>query len=60
MIAVLGQNMGAFTGESIDWYGVMVSYISLPLFLLIWLGYGWFRKSRLVPLEECDLSTHED
>jgi lysine-specific permease len=59
VIAVLGQNMGAFSGESIDWYGVLVSYVSLPLFLLIWLGYGFFRKSKLVPLEECDLRTNE-
>lgn len=59
IIAVLGQNMGAFSGGSIDWYGVLVSYVSLPLFLLIWLGYGFFRKSKLVPLEECDLSTNE-
>ncbi len=60
MIAVLGQNMGAFTGSKIDWYGVLVSYVSLPLFLLIWAGYRWFRPSRLIPLKDCDLSTHAD
>lgn len=26
-------------GESIDWNGVLVSYIGLPLFLALWLGY---------------------
>ncbi|MNC67431.1 Lysine-specific permease [compost metagenome] len=60
LIAVFGQNLGAFTGESIDWYGILVSYISLPLFLLIWFGYRWFRKSRIVPLDQCDLSTHPE
>ncbi|MEK3717543.1 amino acid permease [Paenibacillus sp. FSL R7-0333] len=60
MVAVFGQNMGAFTGAKIDWYGILVSYVSVPLFLLIWLGYGWFRKSSLIPLEKCDLSTHAD
>lgn len=60
MIAILGQNMGAFSGESIDWYGIAVSYISLPLFVLIWAGYRLFRKSKIVPLEQCDLSTHPE
>ncbi|MNB67382.1 Lysine-specific permease [compost metagenome] len=60
MIAVLGQNIGAFTGESIDWYGVLVSYVSLPLFLLVWAGYRMFRKSRMIPLNECDLSSQAD
>lgn len=60
LIAVLGQNFGAFTGDSIDWYGVLVSYVSLPLFLLIWFGYGLCRKSRVIPLKECDLTPHEE
>ncbi|MNI51464.1 Lysine-specific permease [compost metagenome] len=60
MIAVLGQNIGAFTGESIDWYGVLVSYVSLPLILLVWAGYRMFRKSRMIPLNECDLSSQAD
>jgi lysine-specific permease len=60
LVAVLGQNTGSFTGGSIDWYGILVSYISLPLFLLIWGGYRWFRTSRLIPLDECDLSTQAE
>ncbi|WP_054943454.1 amino acid permease [Paenibacillus ihuae] len=60
LIAVLGQNMGAFTGDRIDWYGVLVSYVSLPLFFIIWAGYRWFRASRIIPLEECDLSTNAE
>lgn len=60
IIAVLGQNIGAFTGDAIDWYGVLVSYVSLPLFLLIWFGYRLFRKSRIIPLTECDLSAPKE
>ncbi|MNH46618.1 Lysine-specific permease [compost metagenome] len=52
--------MGAFTGDRIDWYGILVSYVSLPLFFLIWAGYRWFRTSRIIPLEECDLSTNAE
>lgn len=55
LIVVLGQNYTAFTGGAIDWYGVLVSYIGIPLFLLLWIGYKIKYKTRLLPLEECDL-----
>ncbi|MBN6185365.1 amino acid permease [Aneurinibacillus sp. BA2021] len=53
MLVILGQNYTAFMGESIDWNGVMVSYIGLPLFLLLWLGYKAVKKTKVIPLEEC-------
>ncbi|MBW4083747.1 hypothetical protein [Paenibacillus sp. S150] len=59
-MAIFGQNLGAFTGGSIGWYGILVSYVSLPLFLLTRIFYRWFRKSSIVPLDQCDLSTHAD
>ncbi|GAB6992404.1 amino acid permease [Paenibacillus pini] len=57
LIAIAGQNLGAFTGRSIDWYGILVSYISVPLFLAIWLGYRLKKRSRIIPLDQCDLTT---
>ncbi|MEC0372679.1 amino acid permease [Paenibacillus chibensis] len=59
IVAIAGQNTGAFTGSSIDWYGILVSYVSVPLFLFIWIGYKWIKGSKLIPLQQCDLSTHE-
>ncbi len=59
IIAIAGQNTGAFTGSSIDWYGILVSYVSVPLFIFIWLGYKWIKGSKLIPLEKCDLATHD-
>ncbi|WP_332647634.1 amino acid permease [Lysinibacillus sp. 54212] len=55
MIVILGQNYTAFTGDSIDWYGILVSYIGLPLFAILWLGYKLKHKTKIVPLQECDL-----
>ena len=55
MIVVLGQNYAAFTGGTIDWYGILVSYIGLPLFALLWIGYKIKYKTKIVPLEKCDL-----
>ncbi|XJZ29080.1 amino acid permease [Bacillota bacterium Lsc_1132] len=54
-IVVLGQNYSAFLGSHIDWNGVLVSYIGIPLFLALWLGYKFTKKTKVVPLEECDL-----
>lgn len=53
---ILGQNYSAFMGDHIDWNGVLVSYIGLPLFLIIWLGYKFTKKTKLIPLENCDLT----
>lgn len=55
-VVILGQNYSAFTGKSIDWNGVLVSYIGLPLFIALWIGYKLIKKSKIVPLHECDLN----
>ena len=56
MIVVLGQNYTAFMGGTIDWYGVVVSYIGLPLFAAFWVYYKVKHKTKVVPLIDCDLS----
>jgi lysine-specific permease len=55
-IVVLGQNYSAFMGDHIDWNGVLVSYIGLPLFIVTWLVYKFVKKTKVVKLEDCDLS----
>ncbi|MER2107849.1 MAG: amino acid permease [Solibacillus sp.] len=54
MIVVLGQNYTAFMGGSVDWYGVVVSYIGLPLFMALWIGYKIKHKTKIVPLDQAD------
>ncbi|MNJ38024.1 Lysine-specific permease [compost metagenome] len=54
-VVILGQNLSAFAGKEIDWYGVVVSYISVPLFLVVWLGYKWTKRTKVIPLQECEL-----
>jgi lysine-specific permease len=53
VIVILGQNYQAFLTSEIDWYGVAVSYIGLPIFLVLWLGYKLVHKTKVVPLKEC-------
>lgn len=44
----LGQNYEAFLKDRIDWIGVVATYVGLPLFLVIWAGYRFSRKTRFV------------
>ncbi|MEG1771295.1 MAG: gamma-aminobutyrate permease, partial [Comamonas sp.] len=52
LIITLGQNYQAFTQDRVDWGGVVATYIGLPLFLLIWLGYRLVKGSRIVAYSE--------
>ncbi|WP_420177699.1 amino acid permease [Kerstersia gyiorum] len=52
LIITLGQNYEAFLNDQIDWLGVVATYIGLPLFLLIWLGYRLVKGGRFVRLDE--------
>ncbi|CAH0190857.1 MULTISPECIES: amino acid permease [Bacillaceae] len=53
MLVIAGQNYEAFLSGSIDWYGVAVSYIGLPIFLVVWLGYKFYHKTKLISLKDC-------
>ncbi|MBB2481307.1 amino acid permease [Bacillus sp. APMAM] len=55
-IVIIGQGSQAISGGTINWYGMLVSYISLPVFLILWLGYKFIKKTKVVPLKECDFS----
>nr|WP_195892907.1 amino acid permease [Bacillus massiliigorillae] len=56
IIVIIGQGSQAISDGSINWYGMLVSYISLPVFIILWLGYKFVKKTKVVPLEECDFS----
>jgi lysine-specific permease len=48
LIVTLGQNYAAFMGGRIDWIAVLATYIGIPIFLAMWLGYRMVRKTRIV------------
>ncbi|MGG4221095.1 amino acid permease [Paenibacillus jamilae] len=58
IIVIIGQGTDAFTGQEIDWKTMIATYMSVPLFLLLWLGYKWIKRTKIVPLKECDLSSN--
>ena len=57
IVVIMGQNYEAFIGDKIDWYAMMVSYIGIPIFLALWLGYKWIKKTKVVKLHDCDFSS---
>ena len=56
-IVIAGQNYMAFTSGHINWEAIAVSYISVPLFLSLWLGYKFIKKTKIVKLEDCDFES---
>lgn len=60
MIVIIGQGSFAFSAETIDWLGMLVTYISIPLFIVLWVGYKVVSKSKLIPYDKVDLSRHSD
>lgn len=59
MVVILGQNINAMTGPNVDWYGIVVSYIGLPIFIIIWLSYKFIKRTRMPLLSECEFTTED-
>ncbi|MBS4174626.1 amino acid permease [Bacillus sp. FJAT-49736] len=57
-VVIIGQDYPAFLGGNIDWNGILVSYIGLPLFIIVWLGYKFAKKTKIVPLDQCDFTNN--
>ncbi|MEG0157705.1 MAG: amino acid permease, partial [Anaerovoracaceae bacterium] len=56
LVVIAGQGYSAFSGDTIDWMGIVVSYIGIPFFLVLWIGFKIKHKTKIVKLEEADLS----
>ena len=54
IVIIAGQNYSAFMKNYIDWEGILVSYTGVFVFLVLWLGYKFSNKTKMVKLHECD------
>ena len=52
VVVIVGQDVALFQGH-FDWHGLLVSYIGLPVFLALWIGYKIKHRTKMVPLSEC-------
>ncbi|RKS87005.1 lysine:proton symporter (AAT family) [Orbus hercynius] len=56
LIITLGQNYEAFLQDQIDWNGAIATYIGIPMFLLIMLGYKLVKRTKWVKYQDMDFS----
>lgn len=56
LIITLGQNYEAFLKDTIDWNGVIATYIGIPLFFIIMFSYKLIKKTKWVRYEQMDFS----
>lgn len=54
LLVTLGQDYQAFLGGKIDWGSVIAAYFGIPLFLCLWFGFKFIKKTKVVKLEECE------
>lgn len=53
IIVIAGQNVDAFI--KLDWSNILITYMSVPLFILFYLGYKLLYHTHLVPLDQMKL-----
>lgn len=56
VVVIAGQNISLIMANRIDWFGLLVSYIGLFIFIFIWLGYKIIKKTKIVDLNKCQFS----
>jgi lysine-specific permease len=60
VIVMLGQRYEIFLGKPVSWSDLLASYMGIPFFLILWLGYKWTKKTKVIPLGECSFELKED
>jgi lysine-specific permease len=56
LVIIFGQNISLLMADHIDWSGLLVSYIGLPVFICIWLAYKTIKKTKIVDLKKCQFT----
>ncbi|GAC43406.1 amino acid permease [Paenibacillus popilliae] len=59
IIVIVGEYYQAFLNYSIDWKNSFLTYIELPIFLMIYLGYKWKYRTKVIPLQKCKFDNFE-
>ncbi|WP_220729372.1 amino acid permease [Apilactobacillus zhangqiuensis] len=54
ILVICGQNVNSFANW--DWEQIGITYISVPLVLILYIGYKIRHKTHIVPLDEVDVS----
>ncbi|CUB09077.1 Lysine-specific permease [Bacillus cereus] len=55
IIVIIGQKYEIFIGKEVSWENLLMTYIGLPIFFVVWFGYKWKNKTKIIALQECNL-----
>lgn len=59
-VIILGQGYSCIKPTGVDWNGLIASYIGIPLFLGLYVGYKVKHKTKVISLDDVDLTYHDD
>ncbi|MBD8498397.1 amino acid permease [Paenibacillus sp. CAU 1523] len=59
LVVVIGQSLPILVAGDYHWLDIAMPYIGLPLFLAVWLGYKIKFKTKVIPLDQCQLDSPE-
>lgn len=51
---IICQQFAAPTEQGFNWGSFIGTYVGIPIFIALYLGYKFYKKSKLVPLKECN------
>ncbi|HBF73692.1 MAG TPA: gamma-aminobutyrate permease, partial [Lactobacillus sp.] len=57
VLVIVGQNTSAFA--HFDWEQIAVTYLSVPLFFILFFYYKIRHHTHLIPLDEVDVAPHK-
>jgi len=59
VIVIFGANIWIFQAETFSWFNFITNYICIPIFICLYFGYKFIKKTKIVPLEECNFEFNE-
>lgn len=58
-IVIFGSNIWIFQAEAFSWFDFITNYICIPIFIFLYIGYKIIKKTKIVPLKECNFEYKE-
>ncbi|BCZ45521.1 gamma-aminobutyrate permease [Clostridium gelidum] len=59
VVVIFGANIWIFQAETFSWFDFITNYICIPIFICLYFGYKFIKKTKIVPLQECDFEYKE-
>ncbi|WP_234124377.1 amino acid permease [Clostridium hydrogenum] len=60
IIVIFGANIWVFQADTFSWFDFITNYVCIPIFILLYFGYKFAKKTKIVPLQECNFEYKED